>query len=75
MEQRDGETGGNLVLYRLVLFFLDIGHLFEVLLLQDQRLESVGLVLVHLVEVVLAPVELVVVHPAESSDLLMIVQE
>lgn len=73
MEESDREAGWHLVFNRLlVLFLLKVVHLLQILLLEDERGKAIGLEAIHFVQVVLAVAELIVIEPAESCHVLLV---
>ena len=75
MEERNRKASWYLTFNRLVLLLLEIGHFLQILLLQNESLEAIVIESIHFLKVVLAVIELIVVHPSEACNLLLVVQE
>ena len=73
MEQSDCKAAWYFIFHKLILLLPEIGHFLEVALLEDERLVAIGVKLVNLLKVILAVVELVIVHPSKASYLLFVI--
>ena len=67
MEESDGKTGRQLVFHGLVLFTLEISHVLDMLLLEDEV--RAGIVSVG------AVTEVIVIEPSEACYLSVFVEE